>query len=437
MLVYMDVSAIPIAIPTLEKEFSLTTIEGLWIVNTYLLTLLAFYLISGKLSQIYGKKKLFLTGFFIFGIGSLLAALSPTGWWLIMSRAIQGLGGAFSFPSLTGILVEHFPVNERAKAMGINSGISSICLLLGPAIGGFFVQYLSWRYIFWINLPIIAYGLISSMLIIPADTIKKGNIHLSGAFFAMIASSALVIGLMEGGELEWTSAPVIALFSIAVICALLFYYVSKDAEDPLIEFSLLRNLQFNALNFCAFLLQIIICFNIFLAIYLQKALGYSPIQAGMLIVQGSLPIILLFPAGGYLSDHLSPKIPLIGGFFLMILGFGLFFWLIEEKNYFFILTSLLLIGSGGALVRAPSFTVALHAIHANHLIPAVTLLKANRQFAATFGLALIAAVIKSASEEGSYEKGAYFLVLLFLIFSCINLLISIFFTKPPKKNHEH
>lgn len=425
-LAYLDISVIPVAIPILEKEFSFSTAGGIWVLNAYLLALLSFFLISGKLTDLFGKRTIFLFGFALFGFSSILVALSPWGWWLIASRALQGVGAALNFSTNSAILIENIPLKERSRAIGLTTGISSIFLIAGPAVGGYFTEYLSWRYIFWVNVPIVIYGILIGYWILPKDIKKGGEFHILGGVLAMLAATTLVVALMQGSEWGWISLKIIFLFLLFIIFLCLFIISSNRSLHPIIDFSLFRNFLFNTVNLSIFFTQIILIFFVFLAIYLQKQLNYSPSEAGLIVLIGSLPVIVFAPLGGYLADHISPKLPMIIGFVLLLFAFLWLFYLpIHSKNFYFLI-GLVIFGTGVSMVRPPALSVALHNISSDHMGLAVGIIKTNQQFAATLGLAMMTTILHySFQVHHSYEKALSFFLWLLAGFAAINIFLII------------
>jgi EmrB/QacA subfamily drug resistance transporter len=423
-----------VAIPYLDNEFSLSTVEGLWVLNAYLLALLAFFIISGKLSDLFGKRFIFLMGFSIFGVSSVFAALSFAGWWLILSRVFQGIGAALNFSSNSAILLDHFPLRDRPKAIGLNTGISSVFLMGGPAVGGYLTQYLNWRYIFWLNLPFVLYGVILASIILPADVKKGGRLHITGSIFAILAMTVLVFGLMQGGVWGWLSPGIISCYLGFLIFTFLFIKVNKRARHPLLDFSYFNNASFNMINICIFLMYLILTFFIFLAIYLQKQLDFTPSQAGLILFIGSIPAFFAAPAGGYLSSHFSHKLPMIGGFIFLVIAFVWFLIFPLGKHYVYFLAPLIIYSVGISIIRPPALAFSTHKVSSEHMGIVIGMIKTNRQFAATLGLAIMTAIYHGSYKvHHSYQEAFSISLWLYLVSSIICLLILIFFLHEKKQ----
>ena len=162
-MIFVDITVLPVVLPTLQRELLISDLELQWILNSYTLVLAVLVLAGGRIGDMWGLKKSFCFGTVTFALGSALCGLSHSGWWMIFSRTLQGVGGAFLLPATQGIIMFHFPPHQRGKAVGLFVSIGSIFLALGPLIGGALTTWASWRFVFWINLPIAAAGLLLTL----------------------------------------------------------------------------------------------------------------------------------------------------------------------------------------------------------------------------------------------------------------------------------
>lgn len=231
-VVFLDQTAISVVLPPIQKDLNMSNVMLQWVINAYLLSLAAIVIFGGKLGDVFGHKCIFLIGITIFVLSSILCAASPTSLWIIVSRTIQGIGGAFMIP-VTGVMIAHaFSEGERGKAIGLYIAAASVFLSLGPLLSGLLVHYFSWRWVFWINIPISLISIFLTIIAVPATENRRESskpLDWLGFITFSIFISALVIALMEGVHLGWDSIVIISLLIIAGIFAIVFILVEKGA----------------------------------------------------------------------------------------------------------------------------------------------------------------------------------------------------------------
>ncbi|MES2273022.1 MAG: MFS transporter, partial [Chlamydiota bacterium] len=294
-MTFVDQSIVPVALPTIQKQLGANTAQLQWCVNAYLLMTAVLVLAGGKLSDRIGHRRTFTWGILIFGVASLLCGLSPYISWLIGARALQGIGAAMMIPASAPLLMSLFPSNERGKAMGINVSISSLFLILGPLIGGYLTQKLSWHWIFWVNLPLAALGLILVFLFIPRSNMGEQKFDGWGFLFFAISSSSLVMGIMQGKDWGWTSFEIVSLFLVCLISAIFLFWREKKARHPFLDLSLFRHPNFRAINISIFATQFTLMITVYWAIFFQDSLDWTPLKGGAVTVLSSCPVLFLSP----------------------------------------------------------------------------------------------------------------------------------------------
>ncbi len=208
------------ALPTIQKLLHSSSVQLQWMVNSYLLALAIFVAICGKLGDLFGHRKIFSLGMLIFGLFSAFCGLSQTGWQLVMNRFFQGIGSAMMIPTSLALLCECFSERQRGKAMGFLTAGGSIFISLAPVIGGFLTQYLSWHYIFFINVPISAIGLWLTFKFISKSATFKEKIDYAGFTTFLIAVSCLTLAIMQGKDWGWGSLPIMLLFSLSLLSSI-------------------------------------------------------------------------------------------------------------------------------------------------------------------------------------------------------------------------
>lgn len=433
-VVFLDNTVMPVALPTIQKELLFAPLTLVWVVNSYLLSLTSLLLIGGRLVDLFGKRALFVAGLSLFGFGSAISGASMTQWWMIMGRVIQGAGGALVVPATSALLISTFPVGERAKAIGINTGISSIFLILGPAVGGFFTEYLSWRGIFYLNLPLVGFGIAMAFWILNPGKRKKESFHFMGALMMLCGVIALVVGLMQGNEWGWENPAVLILILVSPIFFFLFWWISTHTPHPLIDFHFFKKRLFTVANVFIFLTQIVIMVTVLWAIYFQQQLKYTPAQTGLIIFIAVFPVFLMAPLGGYIGDRYGPRIPLLIGYCL--LTFSLF-WLLstaQTKSLGLLLPGLLCFGGGIPLILSPTIAMGLSQISTDKLGAASGITTETRQLASTIGIAVLTTIYHTTlNRTGSNASAFSAISLVSGILSAIGLIVAIFAVK--KHNH--
>lgn len=427
-LVFLDNTIMPVAIPTIERELHFSPIGAMWIVNIYLLSLISLLLIGGRLVDLLGKRFLYFLGFSIFGVGSLLGGFSGTTSTLIISRLFQGMGGALMLPATGALLMQAFPVEERAKALGINTGISSLFLLLGPILGGFFTNYISWRLIFWVNLPILLYGIAASMKILPSEKRSGGRFHFSGAFLLILSIISLVVALMEGASWGWRSYPIYFLFfSSGIFCAL-YFFISRNQSDPILDLSIFKQPLFTSTTLSIFMAQMALIVTVQWAVYFQETLHFSPFMTGLIILCATAPVLVMAPIGGIITQYLGPKIPMVTGYFFIIFSL-LWIYAFAEVGVTLkqLMPGLVTFGVGIPLIFSPAFATALTYIEPSSLGVASSMITLTRQLGSTLGIAIMTALFQSVYlNSHSAHKAFGATLFLGISFAILGLLITFF-----------
>jgi EmrB/QacA subfamily drug resistance transporter len=332
-LVVLDETVVGVALPTMRHDLGMSQVAAHWAVNAYLLTFTCFVAIGGRLGDDYGHRDVFVAGIAIFGLASLAAGTAPAGGWLIAGRAAQGIGAAVIFPSSWAMMTATFPPEQRGTAFGIQTTVGGIFMATGPLIGGFFAQSISWRWIFWVNLPVVAAIAVAVMLVWKPsfDTGRRaaaGRFDAAGLVTLIVSLVALVIALMEGSDWGWDAPLTLALLGGGVVLLVLFIVTELHRADPLIELGLLRNATFTGGTLVFFMFQFnkIVVF-IFVPLYLQDVLHRSPVVAGLAVMIAVLPTLVTSLASGRLTDRYGSRWPLLAGLVLnglavVFLGFA-------------------------------------------------------------------------------------------------------------------
>jgi len=388
-MIFIDVTVLPVALPTIQRSLDFSELGLQWIINVYTLVLAVFVLAGGRLGDRIGHRKNFCLALFLFSLGSILCGLSMHQAWFISSRVIQGIGGALLMPSSATILFSAFPPTQRGKAMGLYVSIGSVFLALGPFIGGVCAEHLSWRFIFWINIPIAFVGYWLTILVVPKVPGEKKSFDLTGFITATIGISALTVAIMESNHWGWTSPITLCLFFGGVFLIFLLWKLDIQKRDPYIPFSLFKNRNFTGSILAMFCTQFFLMVTVFWARFFQDVYGLSPTGAGTLSLVSNIPIILAAPIGGHLLDKHGPRIPITIGFLLVAGSLFWFLQILDTMSIPLVLSAIVPFGCGIPLILTPSFTTAIGEVATEKRGIASGTSTMIRQLGATLGLAVI------------------------------------------------
>ncbi len=282
-MIMLDNTVVNVALPSIQRSLHANVSELEWVVSAYALTFAVFLLTGGKLADLYGRRRIFLLGLAVFALSSLACALAPSAGALIGARTAQGVGAALMMPATLAILSAAFPPHQRGLAFGIWAGSSAVALALGPLVGGLLTEHVNWNWIFYINVPIGVIAIVAGRIIIreSRDTSREQSLDLPGLLTSGLALFALTFGLIEANHYGWTSPIILGLFGIAIASFVAFVCIEHRQRAPMLDLSFFRSRTFTGGTIVAFLVTLAM-FGIFffMSLFVQRILGYSPVQAG-------------------------------------------------------------------------------------------------------------------------------------------------------------
>jgi len=396
-MIMLDNTVVNVALPSIQDDLG-ATLSGLeWTVNAYTLAFAVLLVTGGRLGDILGRRRMFLFGVVVFALSSASIGFSPNETWLIAGRALQGIGAAFMMPATLSIITVTFPPEERGKAIGTWAGVSALALAIGPVVGGALAEYVSWRAIFFLNLP-VAIGAVAVTLFATQesrDETREHTIDWAGIAALSIGLSALVLALVEGNAWGWGSGRILALFGVAAVGLIGFFAIEPRVREPMVDFSLFRSRTYLGANGVAFIVSFAMFATFFFtALYMQNILGYSPIQAGVRFLPSTLMIVLIAPLAGRLTDRVGPRPLIVGGLSLVTASLLLQTRIDVDTGYGLLLPAFVLLGIGMALVMSPMSTAAMNAVAPEKAGVGSGILSMNRMVGATFGVAAIGALFQ-------------------------------------------
>ncbi len=366
-MAFIDGTIVNLALPALQASLRASISQIQWVIEAYALTLGALLLVGGALGDLFGRRKIFLIGIIIFAISSAWCGLASTIFWLIAARTFQGIGAALLVPGSLALISSSFPEERRGQAIGTWAGFTAITTAGGPVIGGWLIEHASWRWIFFLNLPLAMIVLIFSILYISESKNEHQPpvLDWSGTILAIAGLGSIIFALIEWG---YGGRTVIMSLIAGIILLIGFIFVEAKITFPMVPLSMFRSRNFSGANVITFFLYFALYGVLFfLPLDLIQIQGYTPTKAGMALLPLILLMFLLSRWAGTLVKRFGPKRPLIVGPAIAALGFALFLRTNMGESYwisFFPATAIL--GLGIAISVAPLTTVVMNSAPTDH-----------------------------------------------------------------------
>ncbi len=401
-MVMLDNTVVNVALPSIQRELN-TSISGLeWIVNGYTLSFAVLLATGGRLGDIFGRRRIFIGGVALFTLASATAGLAPSNTALVASRVAQGIGAAFMMPGTLSIITNAFPVEERGRAIGTWAGVSALALAIGPVLGGFLVEHVSWRAIFYINLPVGVGAIIATLFAVreSRDTTVGREVDILGVSLLTAGLTALVLALVEGNSWGWESTAVISLLVASVALLVSFVVAETRVKAPIIDFHLFGSRNFIGAVVVAFIISFsMLGVFFFLALYMQNVLGYTALEAGVRFLPTTLVIMVVAPISGRLSDRYGPRWPITVGLALTALSLYSFSTISVSTTFSDLIFPFVLLGFGIALTMSPMSTAAMNAVDKTKAGVASGVLSMFRMIGGTFGVASLGALFQTEAQS--------------------------------------
>src|SRR3954471_16689999 len=401
-MVMLDNTVVNVALPSIQRDLGAHISQLEWVINGYTLTFAVLIATGGRLGDIFGRRLMFLSGVIIFAVTSATAGIAQDSTMLIASRAIQGIGAALMMPATLSIITHTFPAAERGRAIGTWAGVSALALSIGPVVGGFLTEYVSWRAIFFINLPVAAAAAVTFFAVRESrDETVDRHVDYPGVIALTASLTAIVLALIEGNSWGWGSLNVIGLLVGGAIGLAIFVAIELRVSSPMVEFALFKTRQFIGSNLVAFIITFAMMGTFFfMAIYMQDILGYGALEAGSRFLPPTMVIAVIAPISGRLADRLGPATPMSAGLAVLAVSMFMFAGIDTSTTYSGLLIPFILMGIGIALVMSPMSTAAMNAVSVQKSGVASGVLQMSRMVGASVGIAATGAIFQSQLGSG-------------------------------------
>ena len=406
-MAFLDGTAVNVVLPTLERELGAGLAGLQWTVDAYLLTLSAFLLLGGSLGDLFGQRRMFVLGVAWFAVASAACGLTSSTLGLSLARAVQGVGAAILVPGSLAVLRTSISEEDQGAAIGAWAGLSGVTTAAGPLLGGWLVQSVSWRAIFFLNLPLGALAIWAALRFLSPSPGRGGvRLDVAGATAAAVGIGGITFALIEGPARGW-KLPEVGAAAVGAAALLAFVPLERRPE-PMLPLSLFRSRTFTAANLTTLSVYAGLGSAMFLlAITLQRALGYSPLGSGAALLPVTLLLLVLSPSAGRLSQRFGARLPLSVGPVVVALGLLLFLRVRVNGSYVEdVLPAVLVFAVGLAVTVAPLTGAVLSAVDTSYAGIASGVNNAVARLAGLLGVAAVPWAAGLTGLGGQFEPGA-------------------------------
>ena len=363
----VDHGTIIVALPTIAEHFDTDLLTVQWVMVGYALTISALLMPMGRLSDIIGRKQVYTSGFVIFVIGAALAGSSDNVITLILARVLQGCGAAMTQATTLAMIVSVFPPAERGKALGTHLSVVGVGAIAGPAIGGFLVSGLGWRWVFFINVPVGILAMVAALIILDNRLFHQADQRVRfdwlGAALSAGALITFLLAIANGPRIGWESPPIVAaaVGSVALLVAFIWWELRTSA--PMLDVRLFKHRLFAVgvtAGFISFLGSTVIMF--LMPFYLQSVRGYTPSQLGLIMVPNAMAMIVMGPLSGHFSDRYGWREFMVGGLIISMAGLFLLSRITETTSLAFLMAAMILESAGLGTFNSPNNSSILRTV---------------------------------------------------------------------------
>jgi EmrB/QacA subfamily drug resistance transporter len=400
-MLLLDITIVQVALPDIQRALHSSFADLQWVVDAYALTLAAFLLTAGSLADMYGRRRLYLAGLAVFTGASVLCGFATSTLMLQLSRGLQGVGAAIMFAVTLALLADAFRGRDRGVAFGVWGAVTGLAVSIGPLLGGVLTSGLSWRWIFFVNAPIgVAAVIITVMRVAESRAPQASRPDWAGFALFTVALSSLIYGLIESNQRSFTDGLVLGCFAAAAVLLAVFVIVERRSAHPMFDLSLFRLPTFSGGSVAAFGLSgSIFAMILYLVLYLQDILGYSPLAAGLRLMVLSGGILAASTLAGRLTSHVPARLLIGPG--LIIIGVGLLLMrgLDAASAWTHLIPGMIVAGAGAGMVNPPLASTAVGVVPPQRAGMASGISSTFRQVGIATGIALLGTLFTSKVHD--------------------------------------
>lgn len=439
-------TAMNVAFPTLMEEFGITTSSVQWITTGYLLVLAIIVPTSSFLNKRFPLKKLFLASVILFIVGTLMGALAPSFAILLTGRLIQGIGTGIALPLMYNIILQQTPYDKMGVMMGAAIMITGVAPALGPSLGGLMVTNYGWRAIFIVLLPCLIFSLIAGALAIRQSfELSRPSFDLQGYLMLAICFASLIIGCSMAGTYGWISVQTLVLLALVVILILLFLRREKRTRHPLINTAVFANRQFSAsLGAFSIIFFTILSISFLLPNFAQLSLGSTALNAGLILLPGSILSCAISLVSGRLYDKIGPRVPLTVGIVVVLISQILFALTIQNAAVSVLTGIYIAFAFGQGLIVGNSMTHGLKSLPDNLNADGNAVFNTMQQLFGAIGTSIISSVVSASQANTSMKTGTttgtfhgFMLLTVLSVLCMICIAIALRYTKSQRRTKAH
>jgi EmrB/QacA subfamily drug resistance transporter len=410
LMLLVDLTIVNVALPSIANDLDASFSDLQWTVDAYALSLAALLLVAGSLGDRIGHRNVFAGGLVVFTVASLLCGLATDALFLNLSRAAQGIGGAAMFASSLALLAQEFKGRDRGTAFGVFGATAGASLALGPLIGGALTSGISWRWVFFVNVPIGVLALLFLLMKVTETRRRQIRPDWLGAAVYAAALFAIVFGLIRGNPDGWSSATVVTALAGGTALLVLFVVIELVREQPMLELGLFRKPAFTGATLAAFAFGAsLAAMFLYLTLYLQNILDYSPFETGLRFLPLTLLILLAAPIAGRLTERVPLRLLLAVGAALIAVGLGLMTQVAADSGWTVLLLGFIVAGLGSGVFNPPRAAAAVATVPEEKVGVGSSVNNTAVQLGLATGIAALGAVFESRVRtvlEGQLTQAA-------------------------------
>jgi EmrB/QacA subfamily drug resistance transporter len=402
VLVVMSVSGLVTAIPTMQEELHASASQVQWILDAYAVVFAGTLLTAGALGDRFGRKRALLTGLVVFGAGALFAGIASSASQVIVGRAVMGIGAALVMPATLSIITTIFPPEERSRAIAVWAGFAGAGGALGPIVSGALLENFWWGSAVLVNLPIVAVVFLAIWAFAPESRDENETpLDPVGAILSLVGLSALVFGIIQGGEDGWTSTPVVGAFAVAIAAIVGFLSWERHSSHPMLPLAFFENRRFS-MGAGVITIAFFVMFGFFFLTtqYLQFARGFSPLEAGLALLPLPIMFVAFSPRSAVLAERYGAPRVMASGLVIVAGGFVMLSLLTPGTPYLLIAIAYAVLGTGMSVTAAPATGEIMSAVPLSKAGVGSAVNDTTRELGGALGIAILGSIANSAYRAG-------------------------------------